>query len=83
MIILMDTCDKTWFLMISESCMRTGLCYCSIFLSAKCQIQNTTLFLSKTTITSNATIKENGTWNEGHIMITISGCTGRKRVVLG
>lgn len=83
MIIFMDTCDETWFLMISESCMRTGLCYCCIFLSEKCQLQSTTLSFSKTIIVSNATLKENGTWTEGPKMITTNGGGGRKRVVLG
>lgn len=78
-----DTCDKTWFLMISENCMRTGLCYCYIFLSEKCLPQNTTLSLSKTIIISNVTIKETGTWTEVPTVITTSEGAGRKKVALG
>lgn len=61
MITFMDTRDRTWLLMIREPYMRTGLCYFYIFLSVKCQIQNTDLSLSETIIISNASVRENGT----------------------
>lgn len=54
----MDTCNKTWFLMISESCMRAGRCYCYIFISEKYHLPNTSQSLSKNIIISNATLKE-------------------------
>lgn len=37
MITFMDTRDRTWFLMIKERCMRTGLCCSYIFRSVKSQ----------------------------------------------
>lgn len=81
MITFMDTRDRTGFLMISESCMRTGLCYFYSFLSVKCQIQNTALSLSEAIMISNASVRENRTWTAGPIVVTTSGDAGRKRVV--
>lgn len=73
MIIFMHTCDKTWFLMVSESFMKRGLCYCYVFLSEKCHLPNTNSSLSKNLIISNATLKGNETWTEGPLVITTSG----------
>lgn len=81
MITFIDTRDRTWFLVISESCMRTGLLYLYIFLSVQCQMQNTALCLSETIIISKASARENGTWTVGSILITTSGDAGRKIVV--
>lgn len=73
MITFMDTRDRTWFLMISDSCMRTGLCWFCIFLSVKSRIENIALIFSETAIISNASLKENGTWTSNPIVITNNG----------
>lgn len=78
MITFMDTRDRTCFLMIRESCMRTGLGYFDILFSVKCQIQNAALSLSETIVISNASVRENGMWTAGLIVVNTSGDAGKK-----
>lgn len=78
MITFMDIRDRTWFLTVRESFMRTRHCYFCIFLSVKCQIQDIALSLSELILTLNALVGENGTWTVGSIVIITSEDACRK-----